>query len=74
MAALIIDEIDVIVLRGRQSLDAAEQAEISIPHFCSHPDLPPVEPLKQAEDIKHGNKPMENKMPDSSTQAVSFSC
>ena len=51
MATLIIDEVEVTVPDGTMILEAAEKAEIYIPHLCSHPDLPPVGQLEPAEAI-----------------------
>jgi formate dehydrogenase beta subunit len=52
------------VPEGRTVLDAAQQADIYIPHLCSHPDLPPVEQLPPAEAVYRDGKIIKNKKPD----------
>ncbi len=64
MVNLTIDEVEVTVPEGTTILDAAQQADIYIPHLCSHPDLPSVEQLKPAEAIYRDGKRIENKKPD----------
>lgn len=64
MAKLTIDGVEVTAPEGTTILDAAQQAEIYIPHLCSHPDLPPVEELKPAQAIYRGEERLENKKPD----------
>jgi formate dehydrogenase beta subunit len=64
MAKLTIDGVEVTVPAGTTILDAAQQAEIYIPHLCSHPDLPPVEELKPAQAVYRGDKRLENKKPE----------
>ena len=64
MVSLTIDEVEVTVPEGTTILDAAQQADIYIPHLCSHPDLPPVEQLKPAEAIYRDGKRIENKRPE----------
>ena len=64
MAKLTIDGVEVTAPEGTPILDAAQQAEIYIPHLCSHPDLPPVEELKPAQAIYRGEKRLENKKPE----------
>jgi len=64
MVKLTIDEIEVTVPEGTTILDAAQQADIYIPHLCSHPDLPPVEQLKPAEAVYRDGKRLENKRPE----------
>ena len=64
MVTVIIDEVEVTVPKGTTILDAAQQADIYIPHVCSHPDLPPVEQLKPAEAVYRDGKRLENKKPD----------
>lgn len=64
MITLTIDDIEVTVPEGATILDAAQQAEIYIPHLCSHPDLPVVEAIKPADIIYRNRKPFENKKPD----------
>ena len=56
--ALTIDGIEVTVPEGTTVLDAAQQADIYIPHLCSHPDLPPAPGLKPAHVIYRGNEPI----------------
>jgi formate dehydrogenase beta subunit len=64
MVKLTIDEVEVSVPKGTTILDAAQQAEIYIPHLCSHPDLPRVEQLKPAEAVYRGSRRIENKKPE----------
>jgi len=64
MVKLTIDEVEVTAPEGTTILDAAQQADIYIPHLCSHPDLPPVEELKPAEAIYRGGERLGNKKPD----------
>ncbi len=64
MATLIIDEVEVTVQDEMTVLEAAQQADIHIPHVCSHPDLPPVEQLSPAKVVYRGGKRLENKRPD----------
>jgi formate dehydrogenase beta subunit len=64
MAKLTIDGVEVTAPEGTTILDAAQQAEIYIPHLCSHPDLPPVEELKPAQAVYRGGKRIENKKPE----------
>jgi formate dehydrogenase beta subunit len=64
MVTLTIDEVKVSVPEGTTILDAAQQAEIYIPHLCSHPDLPPVEQLKPAKAVYREGKRLENKKPE----------
>lgn len=64
MATLIIDEVQVTVQDEMTVLEAAQQADIYIPHICSHPDLPPVEQLSPANVVYRGGKRLENKRPD----------
>ena len=64
MISLTIDETEVTAAEGTTILDAAQQADIYIPHLCSHPDLPSVEQLKPAEAIYREGKRLENKKPD----------
>ena len=64
MITLTIDDIEVTVPEGTTILDAAQQAEIYIPHLCSHPDLPAVEAVKPADVIYRNGKPFENKKID----------
>ena len=47
MSTLTIDKIEVTVPDETTILEAAEQAEIYIPHLCFHPESPPVEQLNQ---------------------------
>jgi formate dehydrogenase beta subunit len=64
MVHLTINETEFTVPEGMAILDAAQQADIYIPHLCSHPDLPPVEQLPPAEVVYRNGKPIENKKPD----------
>jgi formate dehydrogenase beta subunit len=64
MAKLTIDGVEVTAPAGITILDAAQQAEIYIPHLCSHPDLPPVEELKPAQAVYREGKRLENKKPE----------
>ncbi len=64
MVKLTIDEVEITVPEGTTILDAAQQAEIYIPHLCSHPDLPPVEELKPAEAVYREGKRIGNKKLD----------
>ncbi|MCL5962504.1 MAG: FAD-dependent oxidoreductase [Chloroflexi bacterium] len=64
MITVIIDEVKVTVPAGTTIMDAAQQADIYIPHICSHPDLPPVELMKPAEAVYRGDVRLENKKPD----------
>ena len=64
MVKLTIDEVEVTAPEGTTILDAAQQADIYIPHLCSHPDLPVAEELKPAEAIYRGGERLGNKKPD----------
>ena len=64
MATLIIDEVQVTVQDGMTVLEAAQQADIYIPHICSHPDLPPLEQQRPAEVVYRGGERLENKRSD----------
>jgi formate dehydrogenase beta subunit len=64
MVHLTINETEFTVPEGVAILDAAQLADIYIPHICSHPDLPPVEQLPPAEVVYRNGKPIENKKPD----------
>ncbi len=64
MISLTIDDVKISVPEGTTVLDAAQRAEIYIPHICSHPDLPPVEQLKPAEAVYRGGVRLENKKPN----------
>ena len=64
MVTLIIDEVEVSVPEGTTVLEAAQQADIYIPHICSHPDLPPVATLKPATVVYQGEVRLENAKPD----------
>jgi NADPH-dependent glutamate synthase beta subunit-like oxidoreductase len=61
MVKLSIDGVEVSVPEGATLLDAAQQAEIYIPHLCSHPDLPPVEQLKPAGVVYRDSERIDNK-------------
>src|SRR3990170_2868905 len=64
MITLTINEVGVTVPEGTTILDAAQQADLYIPHLCSHPDLPPVVQMKPAEATYRANVRTENKKPD----------
>ncbi len=64
MAKLTIDNAEVTVPEGTTILDAAQQAEIYIPHLCSHPDLPPIEKLKPTQAVYREGKRIDNKKPE----------
>jgi len=64
MITLTIDDIEVTVPEGTTILDAAQQAEIYIPHLCSHPDLPSIDALKPAEVVYRNGVRIKNKKPD----------
>jgi formate dehydrogenase beta subunit len=64
MAKLTIDGVEVTAPEGTTILDAAQQAEIYIPHLCSHPDLSPIEELKPAQAVYREGKRIENKKPE----------
>ena len=64
MITLTINEVGVTVPEGTTILDAAQQANLYIPHLCSHPDLPPVNQMKPAEVIYRASVRMENKKPE----------
>lgn len=49
-----IDGRAIQVSRGTTILDAALQADIYIPHLCSHPDLPPLEATEGVNQIYQG--------------------
>ncbi len=56
MITLTIDDIEVTVPEGTTVLDAAQQADIYIPHLCSHPDLPPAPGSKPDQVIYRGSE------------------
>lgn len=58
MIKLTIDGTELQVSEGTTLLDAARTAEIYVPHLCSHPDLPAVEPekLEASEQVFHGSE------------------
>ena len=64
MVKIVIDETEVTVDEGTTVLNAALQADIYIPHICSHPDLPPFESLTPAQAIYRGKTSIKNKKPD----------
>ena len=53
---LTINEQAVEVEPGSTLLQAAQSAEIYIPHLCSHVDLPTLQGLKSADAIYQGDK------------------
>jgi formate hydrogenlyase subunit 6/NADH:ubiquinone oxidoreductase subunit I len=64
MVTIKIDTVEVNVREGTTILQAAEQAEIYIPHICFHPDLPPVDQQKPADAIYCFGERIENARPD----------
>jgi formate dehydrogenase beta subunit len=64
MVSIKIDTVEVNVTEGTTILQAAEQAEIYIPHICFHPDLPPVDWQKPADVIYRFGERIENARPE----------
>ena len=64
MITLTINELKVTAPEETTILNAAQQADIYIPHLCCHPDLPPVQQIKPADVICRGKNRLENKKPD----------
>ena len=64
MVTLTIDEVEVNAPEETPILDAAQKADIYIPHLCSHPNLPPVEELKPAGAVYRFDERLENKKPE----------
>jgi ferredoxin len=56
MITLTIDDIEVTVPEGTKVLDAAQQADIYIPHLCSHSDLPPAPGMKPDPVVYRGSE------------------
>jgi predicted molibdopterin-dependent oxidoreductase YjgC len=61
MINLIIDDVKVNVTEETSILEAALQADIYIPHICSHPDLPPVDTMKPTDVVYRGQTRLENR-------------
>ncbi|MCJ7665091.1 MAG: 2Fe-2S iron-sulfur cluster-binding protein [Desulfobacterales bacterium] len=64
MVSIKIDTVEVNVTEGTTILQAAEQAEIYIPHICCHPDLSPVDRQKPADAIYRDGERIENARPE----------
>ncbi|UCB44086.1 MAG: FAD-dependent oxidoreductase [Dehalococcoidales bacterium] len=64
MISLIIDEVKVTAPEGTTILEATLQADIYIPHICSHPFLPAFDGLKPAEFVYQSASRLDNKNTD----------
>ena len=64
MITLIIDEVEINVPEATTIFEAAQQADIYIPHLCSHPELPSIEQLNPAGVVYRGGQRLENEKPD----------